>query len=118
MKPFSIGMAVCSYFYESMPEGTQVERLERWESQVWSCSASFRVASEWFSKTFWTSTALRIGSEASYIPFAAYRQTVGTDHAELWLFHGTEAVDAVLASGFRISHANLDVRHNRYGVGR
>lgn len=28
-----------------------------------------------------------------------------------------DAVDAVLDSGFRISHANLDVRHNRYGVG-
>lgn len=27
------GMAVCSYFYEAMPEGTSVERVERWESQ-------------------------------------------------------------------------------------
>ena len=80
-------MAVCSYFYESMPLGTQVERLERWESR------------------------------ASYMPFAAYRQTVAAEDSELWLFHGTEQVDAVLQSGFRISHANLDVRHNRYGVG-
>lgn len=32
--PDSAGMAVCSYFYEAMPEGTSVERLERWESQV------------------------------------------------------------------------------------
>ena len=29
-----------------------------------------------------------------------------------------DAVDAVLENGFRISHANLDVRHNRYGVGQ
>ena len=28
-----------------------------------------------------------------------------------------DAVNAVLDNGFRISHANLDVRHNRYGVG-
>ena len=32
--PDSAGMAVCSYFYEAMPEGISVERLERWESQV------------------------------------------------------------------------------------
>lgn len=32
--PDTAGMAVCSYFYEAMPEGTSVERLERWESQV------------------------------------------------------------------------------------
>jgi len=33
------------------------------------------------------------------------------------VFSFKDAVDAVLDNGFRISHANLDVRHNRYGVG-
>ncbi|CAE8647368.1 unnamed protein product [Polarella glacialis] len=97
------GMAICSYFYEAMPEGVTVERVERWENQ------------------------------AGYMPFAAHRQAVtaetsgnnnnnncnhgGIEDVELWLFHGTDAVDAVLENGFRISHANLDVRHNRYGLG-
>ena len=27
-------MAICSYFYEAMPEGIQVERVERWENQA------------------------------------------------------------------------------------
>ncbi|CAK8994206.1 unnamed protein product [Durusdinium trenchii] len=75
------GMAICSYFYEAMPEGIQVERVERWENQ-----------------------AVRVGLGPA-------------EEVELWLFHGTDAVDAVLENGFRISHAQLDSRHNRYGVG-
>lgn len=34
------------------------------------------------------------GGKASYMPFAAYRQTVAaelqSENVELWLFHGTE----------------------------
>jgi len=84
---------VCNYFYEAMPEGTVVEQVERWESQ------------------------------AAFMPFVAHRQAVvdelgwASEDVELWLFHGTDAVDAVLENGFRISHANHSVKHNRYGIG-
>ena len=46
------GMAICSYFYEAMPEGTSVERLERWESQARPAPASHVWKTS--TKTAWT----------------------------------------------------------------
>ena len=76
-----------------MPQGTRVEKIERWESQ------------------------------ALFMSYAAHKQAVieevgwSAADTELWLFHGTDAIDAVLETGFRISHATLSAKHNRYGVG-
>jgi len=50
------GMAVCSYFYEAMPEGTSVERLERFESQELLGRMGFP----------WISVGFRIQKEATF----------------------------------------------------
>ena len=53
--------------------------------------------------------------------FAAHKQAVmaelgwKAEDVELWLFHGTDAVNLVLEGGFRSSHA--DLKKNKYGAG-
>ena len=86
------GAAILSYFLEGMPEHTELERIERYENDL------------------------------QFMPYSAYKQTVvnslpdwSTEQVESWLFHGTDAVQEVLNSGFNSSCANL--RHNKYGSG-
>ncbi|CAE8684827.1 unnamed protein product [Polarella glacialis] len=74
-----------------MPEGTELRRIQRWESQH------------------------------LFLPYNAYRETVreelGWDLQDLesWLFHGTAVVDEVLKSGF--SSGNVNLRFNKYRAG-
>ena len=71
------GMAIMNYFLESMPSGTVVEMVERWESQ------------------------------SLIMPYDCHKQSVSgqlgssREEVEAWLFHGTDDIDAVLRAGFK-----------------
>ena len=75
------GAATVNYFLESMPQGTEVTHVQRWESRD------------------------------LFVPYDSHKQRVCDDlgpmwlreDVESWLFHGTDCVDAVLRDGFKMS---------------
>ena len=85
--------AIMTYFYEAMPEDTEVRSVERFENRE------------------------------LYMSYAAYKQNVvkklgwSTVDVESLLFHSADQLDAVLSNGFRISHARPVWKNCRYGVG-
>ena len=85
---------VAEYFYRCMPEDAQLLNIGRVESiRPWQrfqlCKQQLR--SEW------------------------EREGWGDDELELWLWHGSDAVDHEVHHGFQISHANMEF--NLYGAG-
>jgi hypothetical protein len=84
-------MAIADYFYEAMPENTELIWIERWESQK------------------------------LFLPYAAYRETVRSrldwklEDLESWLFYGDDHTEEILQNDFASSSVNLQL--NNYGAG-
>ena len=72
---------------------------------------------------FLLEVCFRLEHQANFLPYAAHKQSVvdegefTNEEAELWLFHGTDAVEDVVEKSFCIQHASMTVTHQRHDFG-
>merc|ERR1740117_1053894 len=101
VKPWSEeGMAIAGYFLEGMPEGTDIDVIERWEhGPLFGSYCETR------------DDVLRdLGSNPKPGKANAARESV-----EAWLFFGTGVVDEVLTDGFPDTDVNM--HESKFGLG-